>query len=488
MDTVRQAIETFVASSLEPAVLEPGEPFIPLLKDHYAIEQRGQRLTLQVWDDQRNLVRRILRIEQQTRGRLTLAVEKFARREGSIDLIDRARPATRELQRKGSRLIFRERMRLFLSREFADWKLAELTSEANLEFSLSASFPRAYLRRGGLGWAAIGAGPEVPDAAAALAFGLIWLEYLRNRERKVVIEGLAIVVPAGNAAALSFRLPYLDSSAARFALFTYSEEDYAARVDPADYGNVQTTLEPCRRPAFPNSRKADLSRLNRLPGFEPVEKADGSLSLRVNGWEIARVGEAPGEARWREIEGIAAGVSEMRSEAAASPLNPLYRNQPEAWLESVVRSQLGVVDPGLRVRPLYGQAPTFAAGDRGIIDLLACDAAGRLTIIELKATADLQLPLQALDYWLRVKWHLDRGEFTAKGYFPGIELRTEPPRLLLVAPALEFHPTTESILRYLSPSIVVERIGVNAAWRKELRVMFRALGHEPPAGGTWRES
>jgi len=79
MDSVRQAIETFVSGSLEPAVLEPGEPLIPIVKDHYALEQRGQRLTLQVWDDQRNLVRRILRIEQEKRGRLTLAVEKFAK-------------------------------------------------------------------------------------------------------------------------------------------------------------------------------------------------------------------------------------------------------------------------------------------------------------------------------------------------------------------------------------------------------------------------
>src|SRR4051794_2831870 len=144
MDSVRQAIETFVATSLEPALLEPGEPFIPLAKDHYTIELRGQRLTIQVWDDQRNLARRILRIEQEKRGRLTLVVEKFARREGLVELVDRARPTTRELQRKSSRMIFRERLRLLLSREFAEWKIAELTSEANLEHSLSPAFPRAF--------------------------------------------------------------------------------------------------------------------------------------------------------------------------------------------------------------------------------------------------------------------------------------------------------------------------------------------------------
>jgi hypothetical protein len=487
MDSVRQAIEAFVSNSLEPAVLEPGEPFIAICKDHYAIEQRGQRLTMQVWDDQRNLVRRILRIEQQQRGRLTLAVEKFARREGLIDLIDRARPTTRDLQRKSSRMIFRERLRLFLSREFSEWKIAELTSEANLEFSLSPAFPRAFLRRGTNGWAAIGAGPEVEDVAACLAFGLIWLDYLRRRERKITMEGLAIVVPADKARTVSLRLPFLNQDAAKFAILTYTEEDLAARLDPADYGNVQTILDPCMRPAAPNVKPTDFGSLNQIPGFESIEKPDGSLSLRVNGWQIARISEPPGEARLREIELLARGVSEMRSDEAGSAQNSLYRNQPEAWLEAVLRSKLTVIDPSLRARPLYGQAPTFAAGDRAIIDLLACDAQGRLAIIEIKATADLQLPLQALDYWLRVKWHLDRGEFSAKGYFPGVELRPDPPRLLLVAPALEFHPTSENILRYFAPYICVERIGVNAGWRKDLRIMFRAYGHEPPGNTTWKE-
>ena len=41
-----------------------------------------------------------------------------------------------------------------------------------------------------------------------------------------------------------------------------------------------------------------------------------------------------------------------------------------------MRSNLDVIDPSLRHRPLYGQAPTFAAGDRAIIDLLACDYQG----------------------------------------------------------------------------------------------------------------
>ena len=125
-------------------------------------------------------------------------------------------------------------------------------------------------------------------------------------------------------------------------------------------------------------------------------------------------------------------------------------------------------------------ADLFAGGERGIIDLLAVDHSGRLAVVELKASADLHLPLQALDYWIHVKWHLDRGEFPPAGYFPGIELRREPPRLMLVSPSLEFHSTTETILSYFPPAIQVERIGLGVEWRKGLRVMFRLIGAERP--------
>src|ERR1700682_3211094 len=138
------------------------------------------------------------------------------------------------------------------------------------------------------------------------------------------------------------------------------------------------------------------------------------------------------------------------------------------------------IDAALLPSPIYGQVPAFAAGDRGIIDLLGVDRKGRLAVIELKASADLHLPLQALDYWMRVNWHLDRGEFVSNGYFPGIALRKSPPRLLLVAPALEFHPSTEGIISYFSKAVEIERIGLGINWRSRLEIMFRLRGAERP--------
>jgi hypothetical protein len=117
--------------------------------------------------------------------------------------------------------------------------------------------------------------------------------------------------------------------------------------------------------------------------------------------------------------------------------------------------------------------PALAGLERGIVDLLAITREGRLVVIEIKAKEDPDLPLQALDYWMRVKWHLERGAFARLGYFPGVEIRPDPPLLWLVAPIYEFHSATEVVLRYLSPSIPVRRIGLNHNWREGVRVIDR---------------
>src|ERR1035438_8391190 len=231
MEEIRALIAAFLKNAKQPALLEPGEELLPLTEDNFALDLHGGRLTLQAWDRTRNLTRRVTGIQEATSARLEITVERFARREGQVFLLDLARRAGADLGRRSARLVFRERFRLFLRRQFTEWNLAELSAEANLEFSLSPAFPRAFLRHGQHGWAAIAAPPE-SDAAAVLSFGLIWLTYLRGRERRAAVEGLALYVPAGRERATALRLLCLDPAAARLELFSYSEEDFVVRIDP----------------------------------------------------------------------------------------------------------------------------------------------------------------------------------------------------------------------------------------------------------------
>ncbi len=74
-----------------------------------------------------------------------------------------------------------------------------------------------------------------------------------------------------------------------------------------------------------------------------------------------------------------------------------------------MRAGIAEALPGARGDLLYTQVPALSTGDRGLLDMLTLDRAGRLVVIELKANEDLHLPLQALDYWIRVRaLNLDR--------------------------------------------------------------------------------
>lgn len=151
----------------------------------------------------------------------------------------------------------------------------------------------------------------------------------------------------------------------------------------------------------------------------------------------------------------------------------LYRAQPERWLESIVRADVTRIDAALDARFVYAQVFASAGGERGILDVLTVTRSGRLAILELKASEHIHLPPQAADYWLRVRRHLEQGNFARYGYFPGIELQPAPPLVYLVAPTLPFHPATDVIMRYLTPELEIIRVGLSESWRQGLRVVMR---------------
>jgi hypothetical protein len=481
---IQQTIRRFLETCTEPVLCEPGEESLAISAENFVLESRNGILSLQAWDDRRNLVRRITGIADQSRGKLVLSIERFAKRSGTLSIVDLRRTAGQNLEIKSTRLEFRELFHRFLRRQFPTYKIARLTTEADLEHSLSPAYPRALLRQGASAWAAIGASPDPFHADSVLTFGLIWLEYLRQQEPSLVVHGLILYLPARREKTTCLRLLFLDPRAAQYDAFVYGEDGVEQRIDLRDYGNLDTRLEPCRR-RLPCRTDRLIETVGEVPDVEIVERAGGELSLRVRGLEFARTAdvellfglEKKRKASWSsstEIRRLAVELSRFRCADAAGRLNPLYLRNREAWLESQVRNAIEEIDARLLPAPLYDQVPAFAATDRGVLDLLALERSGRLAVIELKATEDIHLPLQALDYWMRVKWHLDRREFTANGYFPGVELLPEPPRLLLVSPALDFHPSNEGVLRYFASYIEVERIGVGLEWRKELKVVSRS--------------
>ena len=177
-----------------------------------------------------------------------------------------------------------------------------------------------------------------------------------------------------------------------------------------------------------------------------------------------------------------------RRAPAGDKRDPLYRAQPERWLESELRRNLPILDPALNSPEIYCQVPAFAGSDRGMMDLLTVNTVDhRLAVLELKANEDLHLVLQGLDYWIRVRHHhranpdtaTGLGEFQRHGYFPATHLSPEPPHLYFVAPALRIHPATDIVLRHLSAQVDWTLIALDERWRTRIKPIFRRRSNDP---------
>jgi hypothetical protein len=263
--------------------------------------------------------------------------------------------------------------------------------------------------------------------------------------------------------------------------------DEVRQCDPADFGNLRTSLAYRVSPSRPSQLVAELA--DEIESVcADVEVRCGHNGLRtwsIRGLAIARekaggivfgLGRAEiplGPDRLEEFQALAHRVARIRRPDSPDITHALYRAQPERWMESIVRDQLEKLDPDVTTGVVYEQLLAVSGSTHGLLDLLTVNATGRLAVVELKASEDIQLPLQALDYWMRVHWHNQRGELEGGGYFVGQKLSRQLPLLLLVSPALQFHSGCEVILRYLSPDIEVLQIGLNQDWRQSMQIVLR---------------
>lgn len=451
---VQAAIIDFLAAARQPVLQESGELPFALQSGRYEVETRAGAVLVSVWDETRQLHRRAVSVVEAKPGRLTLRVERFGAGTGRVVLYDESAPSSAVVRKQGKRHVFRELLRGMVRREFPGWRLLDLSAELDLEHSLSANYPRALLRLGRRGAAVIGAAPGPAEPAMALTYGLIWVDYVRRRNRDLTVDTLVLFLPPAALTGTALRIRWLEG--VQFRLFTYSNDGTAREVDLADCGNLHTVLQP------PHAY---------TPSALHPEAVVTPSGLRFRGLEV------PPCPQDKLAEAISS-MARIRSAEGVDRLHPHYTRRPEGWLEFQIRSHLDRVDATLRPVPVYGQVISVAGVDRGIADLLAIDWQGRLAVMEIKAEEDIHLPLQALDYWLRVAHHAERGDLSRLQYFPEITVLPASPRLLLAAPALCFHPATETILRFFSSSITVERLGLALEWRQRVRVLFRHRGPE----------
>jgi len=146
-----------------------------------------------------------------------------------------------------------------------------------------------------------------------------------------------------------------------------------------------------------------------------------------------------------------------------------YQTAPEAWLESILRNNIKLLDSNLVLSPIYNQFRT----SRDKIDLLALRKDGQLIIIELKVAADREMLFQAVDYWRKIELQRRKGILTKANLFGEKRIADRPTVIYLVSPTLSYHYDFDFLSKTISEEIEVFRFDLGEKWRENLKVLGR---------------
>jgi len=501
------ALEDFLNANPRACVVEEGVILFDMAAARWSVDASGGRCILQLWSEQRNLVRTIIGMGER-KGTLRLEAKRFGQtKPQQLQLVpdrDVRSPTARDKARKDYVLLLSR----VLARAFPELRLSDAFAAADLEHSFGPAYVRGLLERGQTAWALVAINGQETQSAVdgLLTVAVLWLEQCRARSGgRRLVEGIKIVAPMGMAGTLAERMQWLHPGAAKWEL--YCLDEVREEMEPGgevDSGNVRAHLTGMFNPVAVLERSqvavervlallapADRDRTEALP------RSASEISFRLHGLEFARIRHGVSATSFAREDRITfgAGASETALNEETEPMlrelverlfrsrhpdgsvrDPLYRVQPERWLESVLRADLAEIEVTLRPSPVYTQVPAMVQSDRGMLDLLAVTRDGRLAVLELKASEDLHMPFQGLDYWMRVRALHAAGEIARAGYFPGMQLSPEPPLLYFVVPALRVHSTTDTLLRHISPEVEWRLLALDEKWRKKRAVIFRKGG------------
>jgi len=506
---LQRTLEQYLADHPRAVVLEEGRVAFDMTSAKYAVNSEHGRCILQLWSENQNCMRTVIGVEAR-KNTLNVRVRRFGKTEPqTLQFV--ADPDTRTpTTRQAARVRFLFTMERLITRQWGEWKLQSMRSAMDLEHSFGPAYARGLLIRGQSAWALIAVSSEEMPATVdgILTIGILWLQQCREQHgKRRLIEGLRIIVPSGMSAVTASRMAWMNTALAKWQLWEMEPQgDAIVRVDISRTGNLKIRLMRAYDPELTLQRFIEGTK--RVFGIVPISDRElvdvrvvstAEIAFSLHGLDFAHVrhGLAPGTFTRQDAITFGAGPNETILNEETEPMlrdlverlflsrrpgsshhDGLYRLQPERWLEASLRADLAAIEPSLNLKYVYRQVPAFAGGDRGMLDLLTVSAGGRLAVLELKADEDLQLPLQGLDYWLRVhQLHTStatiQSELQSSGYFPGTVFSTAPPLLYFVAPALRIHPANEIVLSYFAPEVEWNLIALNEDWRTERKVIFR---------------
>ncbi len=374
-------------------------------------------------------------------------------------------------------------------------EILNLSHRSDRANSLSGSYLRLHARGPARDVLVLAAGRSLQageNYESALCQALIWAALLRKLGRLHGVPLLHLVVPAQCAPILQHRSGLLDPRHVQVKIWQYQPTSSdPVRVQPAPPPGAPRENREFRWPVLgPFQWSTDLARvielapahIRRYPRFQEYD------SLRLWGLEFATAsgdsresvsfGLGPDKIRLTNdnfscLRSLVDEILYFRRPDSPDPHHPYYRVQAERWLEALILEQTPLLFPELVPESVYPQIPVYLGKDPGRVDILGADNDGTLVILELKVGPDPDLPIQAMDYWGRVVRHNQDGDFLRRGYFSGIRLNRNAPRVYLVSPVFSFHTTTERLLTYFDPEIEVWKVSINEDWRCGVRILRR---------------
>ncbi len=324
---------------------------------------------------------------------------------------------------------------------------------------------------------------------AVMTAAMLWLEKLGTRKKKPVLDIWIICEKR--------------SSRNTQKLHTLLTEKWKAKITVLE---IDRKLDPPRLIELPKRKIRDLWREKARKLVIPAdpmpsetarkiidlapEKIDIIYSkqgetLRFMGLPFGRVRSIMGEEKaWfgvgtnRSILGhdnadrlrnLVAELTLNRSPDPPNKRHEFFRTAPEAWLESILRRNIKLLDGNVILSPIYNQFRS--SNDK--IDLLALRCDGRLVIIELKTQPDREMVFQAADYWRKIELQRRRGLLAEANLFGGMEIMDKPALVYLTAPAWSFHRDFEFFAKAVSPEIELWRFELHEHWREAIRVVGR---------------
>jgi hypothetical protein len=292
-------IEAYLAEHPEAAVLEGGRVAFDTRTAKYSVTESHGRCLLQLWSDERNLVRTVVDVQQRAACLRVTTRRLGAPRPESLEIVpsrDRRTPTARDSERRN----YQRLLERVLSRHFIYSKVDGMRSAMDLEHSFGPAYARGRLLKGTAADAIVGVGASESGATldGILTIGLLWLEYCRKHSDSRRHFGcLKVVVPAGAWRTTAERMALLNHAAADFQLFTLDERtEELASVDFRDTGNFESRLvHAFSAPDAIQRCRAGIDRvLELIPAaardrVELYPRSATEMSLLLHGLDFARV-------------------------------------------------------------------------------------------------------------------------------------------------------------------------------------------------------